>query len=458
MCMSVFYAAAAIAGKTNSSFKYSDLAIHLSRGSCACVTEEGLRVWYGQQVLGVEWRNSRRRTFICAFVARKSLQIFAPDRAIVVKSESEKSCQKRLQTSTCLATSYAPIKRGRTRTDDRVSGSERDGSGSVWTSTVRQGKSSLAARREEVKEMAHRGTLSPRWQGATSSSSVRSRGADVPDEEKEILADPERSGPVHAIRARAPSSYGYIFLATLEGVLSASSFRSACAVSVPIISTFPLNNPAEEALISASASAFAVAGAVRSGAALALGTPFFLLAARCAIFALNRVRIPAVQRLQLQQPRLGFPLPAGVDEKVAVDLYVIGLAAAVLGGCVPALEMAGIFLGDSLKGRPPVWVVLAFLVLIPVIYLALGAWLDLSSPGEGFIARTRPTTAMCGLCAAGHVILLAGCFYSPDVSRTLGFLLGLVHIVRTLLPAFAYPAGSGAAACEEDDMGASAHL
>lgn len=227
---------------------------------------------------------------------------------------------------------------------------------------------------------------------------------------------------------------------------------------MPIISAFPLHSPAEEALISASASAFAVAGAVRSGAALALGTPFFLLAARCAILALNRVRIPAVQRLQLQQPRLGFSLPAGVDENVAVDLYIIGLAAAVLGGCVPALEMAGIFLGVSLKGRSPVWVLVASLVLIPVIYLALGAWLNLSSPGEGFIARTRPTTAMWGLCAAGHVILLAGCFYSPDVSRTLGFLLGLVHIVRTLLPAFAYPAGSGAAACEEDDMGASAHL
>lgn len=241
-------------------------------------------------------------------------------------------------------------------------------------------------------------------------------------------------------------------------MLSAAAFRPACAVAVPIVRAFPPHNPAEEAPSSASASALAVAGAVRSGAVLALGTPFLLLAARCAILALSRVRIPAVQRLQLQQPRLGFPLPAGVDENVAVDLYIIGLAAAVLGGCVPALEIAGALMGESLKGRSPVWVVLGFLVLIPVIYLALGAWLNLSSPGEGFIARTRPTTAMWGLCAAGHVILLAGCFYSPDVSRTLGFFLGLVHIVRTLLPAFAYPAGSGPATCEEDDMGAAAHL
>lgn len=189
---------------------------------------------------------------------------------------------------------------------------------------------------------------------------------------------------------------------------------------------------------------------MRSGAALGLGMPFFLLATRFAIFALGRLR-----GSEAQQPRLGFPLPPGLDENAALDLYVLGLGAAVLGVFVPSLEVLGYLLGRVLLGVSAIWCLFALLVVPPVVCFALGAWFEASSPAEGFRVGTRPTKAMWGFCGAGHVVLVLGCFYSPDVARALGFLLGLVHILRLLQQVFAFPAaaGAGAGMCEDGGVG-----
>lgn len=228
-------------------------------------------------------------------------------------------------------------------------------------------------------------------------------------------------------------------MAALEGFLSLQALRSAWSVASPVLSD------------DASASSHPGHAAVRSGVALTLGTPFLMVVVRCAILALRRLG----GRTEVQQPRLGFPLPAGLDENAAADLYVVGLGAGVLGTCVPGLEISGLLLGRALKGISAAWSVAAALVVVPGVYFALGALLSASAPAEGFSAHTRPTKAMWGLCGAGHVVLLCGCFYSPDVERGVGFLLGLAHIVRLLQLAFSYPAGVGAAGVIEDGgMGA----
>lgn len=228
-------------------------------------------------------------------------------------------------------------------------------------------------------------------------------------------------------------------MVTLEGALSLQALRSAWSVATPI-----LRDASTAAAFPAHGSAMAMA--MRSGAALVLGTPFFLLAFRCAILALRRLG-PGSRSGSggggLQQPRLGFPLPVGLDENAALDLYVIGLGAGVLGTCVPGLEVSGILLGRMLKDCSAIWSVLALLVVVPGVYFSLGGLLSATAPAEGFIAHTRPTKAMWALSAAGHVILLCGCFYSPDVGRTVGFLLGLAHIVRLLQLAFSYPNQNG---------------
>lgn len=136
-----------------------------------------------------------------------------------------------------------------------------------------------------------------------------------------------------------------------------------------------------------------------------------------------------------------------------LDLYVIGLGAGVLGVCVPGLEIVGSLLGVMLQSSSGVMAILVLFALIPGVYLAVGAWLSAGVPAEGLSAHTRLTKVMWGLCVVGHVVLLAGCFYSPDIERALGFLLGLVHIVRLLRQVFSYPGGVGAAACEEGSLG-----
>jgi len=238
-------------------------------------------------------------------------------------------------------------------------------------------------------------------------------------------------------------------MVALEGLLSLQALRSAWSVAKPIMRD-------------SSAAAFPVHSAMRSGAVLALGTPFFLLAFRCAIVALRRLgsssRSGGAGAGGLQQPRLGFPLPAGLDDNAALDLYVIGLGAGVLGTCVPGLEVSGILLGRMLKECSAVWSVLALVVVVPGMYFSLGGLLSATAPAEGFVTHTRPTNAMWALCAAGHVILLCGCFYSPDVGRRVGFMLGLAHIMRLLQLAFSYPAGGatgagvgvGVGACDEE--------
>ncbi len=228
-------------------------------------------------------------------------------------------------------------------------------------------------------------------------------------------------------------------MVALEGVLSLQALRSAWSVATPVLSDL-------------SSAAFPADSALRSGAALVLGTPFFLLVFRCVIVVLRRLGPGSRSGGSggggggLQQPRLGFPLPVGLDEDAALDLYVIGLGAGVLGTCVPGLEVSGILLGRMLKECSAVWSVLALLVVVPGVYFSLGGLLSATSPAEGFVAHTRPTKAMWALCAAGHVILLAGCFYSPDVGRRVGFLLGLAHIVRLLQLAFSHPTPHGAGA------------
>lgn len=225
--------------------------------------------------------------------------------------------------------------------------------------------------------------------------------------------------------------------------------KSAWAVATPVMSMSMQGGPSQ------SASASPVHRAMRSGAALGVGVPFFLLAARVAILAAGQLR-----RSEIRQPRLGFPLPPGLDENAALDLYVIGLGAAVLGVFVPSVEIFGNLLGRTLQGASAVWCLLA-LVLVPVaVYCVLGALLKIGSPAEGFLLGTRPTKAMWGLCSVGHVALVWGCFYSPDVGGGMGFMLGLVHIVRLLRQVFAYPttAGAGAGMCDEGGVGAAAEL
>lgn len=128
-----------------------------------------------------------------------------------------------------------------------------------------------------------------------------------------------------------------------------------------------------------------------------------------------------------------------------LDLYVIGVSAGVLGVFVPGLVVAGNVLGSLLLGWGSTWVVLTFMVLVPGVYVAVGACLEACAPADGLAVHAQPAKAMWGLCAAGQVALLLSCFYSPDVGRAVGFALGLVHIVRLLQQAFSYPTG----ACEE---------
>ena len=239
-------------------------------------------------------------------------------------------------------------------------------------------------------------------------------------------------------------TFAYIFLVALEGLFSLLALRSAWDMATPVVAV------QGHASAGPSASASLVHRALRSGAAIGLGMPFFTLATRLAIVALGQLK-----GSEAQQPRLGFPVPPGLDESAALDLYVIGLGAAVLGVFAPALEVVGNLLGRMLQEASAIWCLFALLVVPPAVYLALGAWFEVSSPAEGFLVGTRPTKAMWGFCGIGHVVFVSGCFYSPDVARAWGFLLGLVHIVRLLRQVFAFPAaaGAGAGMCEDGGAG-----
>ena len=214
-------------------------------------------------------------------------------------------------------------------------------------------------------------------------------------------------------------------MAALEGFISWAAFCAVWTTAIPIIS--------------ADEQALGVARAVRSGACLAIVTPFLLGVVRFSILVVG-LRYPGAQ-----QPSLPFPVPPGFDEHAVLDLYVIGLAAGVLGVFVPGLVIAGNVLGSVLVDWSSTWVVLTFMLLVPGMYVLVGAVLEACAPEAGLVVHAQPSKAMWGLCAVGQVALLLSCFYSPDVGRALGFVLGLVHIVRLLQQVFSYPTG----ACEE---------
>ncbi|CAM9373554.1 unnamed protein product [Laminaria digitata] len=216
-------------------------------------------------------------------------------------------------------------------------------------------------------------------------------------------------------------------MAALEGLLSLAAFCAVWTTAIPIIT------PDEH-------QALGVAKAVRSGACLAIATPFLFVLVRLAILIAG-LRYPSAQ-----QPSLHFPVPPGFDEHAVLDLYAIGVAAGVLGVFVPGLVMAGNVLGSVFVDWSSTWVVLTFMLLVPGVYVLVGACLEVCAPAEGAVVHARqPGRAMWGLCAAGQVVLLLSCLYSPDVGRALGFALALVHIVRLLQQAFSYPTGT----CEE---------
>lgn len=222
-----------------------------------------------------------------------------------------------------------------------------------------------------------------------------------------------------------PRSASSLALAALEGLISWAAFCTVWSTAIPIIS--------------ADEQALGVARAVRSGACLAIATPFLVLVVRFTILVAG-LRYPGVQ-----QPSLHFPVPPGFDEHAVLDLYAIGVAAGLLGVFVPGLVIAGNVLGSVLVDWSSAWVVLTLMLLVPGVYVLVGACLEACAPEAGLVVHAQPGRAMWGLCAAGQVALLLSCFYSPDVGRALGFVLGLVHIVRLLQQVFSYPT----AVCEE---------
>lgn len=148
----------------------------------------------------------------------------------------------------------------------------------------------------------------------------------------------------------------------------------------------------------------------------------------------------------VQQPSLGFALPHGFDEHAVLDLYLMGLGASLLGGGVPALEILGYLLGTLLIGPSMAVSIakafLAFIVISPAFYYAFGVCLKAAAPLNGLIPYTTPKKGMWVLSAIGHLAILCGSFYSPDVDRKVGFTLGLIHLIRLLQQAFAWPGGA----------------
>lgn len=220
-------------------------------------------------------------------------------------------------------------------------------------------------------------------------------------------------------------------VAVLEGLISAFALCSVWGPAIPVLPTERNASPLQ--------------GAMRSGACLALGAPFFVLAARCAILVASGAN-PAVQ-----QPSFGFSLPPGIDEYAVADLYLIGIAAGVLGVCVPVIEIIGGFLGNLLAGSPELLVVLALVLLAPGVYHGVGFVLEVLRPADGFVCTNGPAKGMVGLCSVGHLVLLCGCCFSPDLERVVGFVLGSVHTLRILKPTLSYRRG---ASSDEEAVGA----
>eukprot|EP00903_Cladosiphon_okamuranus_P016069 g14834.t1 len=129
--------------------------------------------------------------------------------------------------------------------------------------------------------MAYRGALievSPRRQGAvtgsSSSSSWKGFTGGIPD--TDTCNIDESSGAPHSrTHARSTFDHTYIFLVALEGLLSLLALKSAWAIATPVIHASTQGSPSP----SSSTFAFAVYRAMRSGAALGLGVPLFLLTA-----------------------------------------------------------------------------------------------------------------------------------------------------------------------------------
>lgn len=170
--------------------------------------------------------------------------------------------------------------------------------------------------------------------------------------------------------------------------------------------------------------------AIDTGACLVLLTPLLVLAVRGGMLFVGKSR---------GYLGLGFALPPGVDEHAVLDLYLIGLAAGILGVCVPALELLGHWLGKALCSASGVWTFLVSVVVIPSVYFAAGVCLSELAPAEGFVPNTRPRGTMWALCVLGHAVFLWACFYSPNVHVAFGYLLGFVHVVRLLKLVFSVP-------------------
>lgn len=213
--------------------------------------------------------------------------------------------------------------------------------------------------------------------------------------------------------------------AAVEALLSLAAFWGVANAAMPVI-------PASER-----ASPFHAAA--RSGACLSLATPLLVLVVRCAVLMLDRVNKSHQQQQQHLLLLLGLPLVAALDEHAVHDLFGIGLGAGMLGLVVPILQVTGCFLGFMLLAMSVVVRVIAFLVTAVVVHVAFGAGVGACSPGEGFSVHVQLFRGMLALCVVGHVLFLSSCFYSPDVARGVGFVLGFVHMVRLLKEAFACP-------------------
>lgn len=219
-------------------------------------------------------------------------------------------------------------------------------------------------------------------------------------------------------------------IALLEAILSAAAVSS---VSDAVLIVLPGDGDMSSCLLLA----------IRSGACLALATPFLMLVARGVMLVMGQRRHLAIS----------FAMPRGTDEHEVLDLYFIGAAAGVLGCIFPALTELGHCAGALLKDASVVWIVLAVLTTVPGTYLAIGACLEALAPAEGLTLNSletlsssssssslqRPRTGMWTMCGMGHVVLVSSCFYSPDVHGAIGYILGFVHMMRLLRLAFAFP-------------------
>lgn len=225
---------------------------------------------------------------------------------------------------------------------------------------------------------------------------------------------PFLSTTVSGLRRRSTAS---AVTAGVEGLLSLAAFWGVSDSASFVIPGSEPHHPLHSAM--------------RSGACFALVTPFMMLLARGVELT------PGNSKRHL---RLGFSVPRGFDKHAVFDLYLMGLAAGVLGAIVPGLEILGHWMGTLLVNTFVLWRILVVVVVVPGMYFAVGACVNALSPAEGFVVHTRPRRGMWGLCAVGHAVITLSCFYSPDVHGRTGYALGFVHIARLLKLVFSFPA------------------